>query len=188
MLILASSSPRRRELLRNAGIDVTVKPADVPEDHCPGESPREFAERLALAKAQAVAKDHPHDFVLGADTIVVVDDEIFGKPRDAADAARMLTRLSGREHEVLTAVCLIAPAGKVMTESEVAKVAFGGMSAKEIAGYVANGEPMDKAGAYAAQGIASRWVYRVEGDYLTVVGLPIARVWEMLKRAGYPPK
>lgn len=187
MLILASSSPRRRDLLTKAGLFFDVVPAEIPEEHRPGESAKEFAERLAREKAQAVASRHPQAYVLGADTIVVVDNEIFGKPSGSADAERMLRALSARAHEVITAVCLIAPDGGIHTESESTRVHFGELSEADIRSYVATGEPLDKAGAYAGQGIASRWIERVDGDYLTMVGLPVARVWRMLQRSGYRP-
>jgi nucleoside triphosphate pyrophosphatase len=184
LLILASSSPRRRELLTNAGIAFEVQTADIDEGHIPGEQPSEFALRLAREKAQAVAQVHPARPVLGADTIVIVDQQILGKPRDKADAVRMLRALAGRDHQVTTAVCLRTAAGKEITQLESARVYFSEITAEEIAAYVATGEPMDKAGAYAIQGIASKWVYRVEGDYFTVMGLPVARVWKMLRTAG----
>jgi septum formation protein len=184
-LILASSSPRRSELLANAGIPFKVCPADVPEIHTPGEQPAEFALRLARDKAQAVAKLHPGSYVLGADTIVIVDNEILGKPKDAADAERMLRLFSGRDHEVTTAVCVITRTGQEVCAVETTRVHFSPISAEEIRAYVANGEPMDRAGAYAIQGIASKWIDRVEGDYFTVMGLPVARVWKMLRAAGF---
>src|SRR5579862_9282483 len=183
MLILASASPRRQELLRNAGIPFTVQPADIDETPLAGESPRACAERLAREKARAVHQHYPHDFVLGADTIVVVDDLILGKPRDAQDAARMLRMLSGRQHSVITGVCLSSSPSEVVS-SETTLVNMSGIMDDEIRDYVATGEPMDKAGAYAIQGIASRWISRIEGDYSNVVGLPVARVYEMLKASG----
>lgn len=184
MLVLASSSPRRQELLANAGIAFMVKSADVPETHRPGETPRAYAERLAREKALAVARLTPGCHVLGADTIVLVDDHILEKPADAADAKRMLRMLSGRAHEVLTAVCLAGPDGGAEISSEITKVLMSEISEKAVEDYVAGGEPMDKAGAYAIQGWASRWIYRIEGDYFTVMGLPVARVYAMLKKAG----
>jgi septum formation protein len=183
VLILASASPRRRQLLRDAGIPFTVQPADIDETPLAGESPRACAERLAREKAGAVGKNQPQEFILGADTIVVVDEIILGKPRDAADAARMLRMLSGRQHSVITGVCLIGPLFEVVS-CETTLVNVSKISDDEIRGYVATGEPMDKAGAYAIQGIASRWISRIEGDYSNVVGLPVARVYEMLKAAG----
>ena len=180
MLVLASASPRRRELLRCAGISFEVQAANIAEDPLPGESAKECAERLAREKALAVARLRPNDVVLGADTIVVVDDRILGKPRDVADAARMLRLLSGREHQVITGVCLVV-SGQCSVASETTTVTMSAMSEREIADYVSTGEPMDKAGAYAIQGIASRWIPRVEGDYSNVVGLPVALVWRMLR-------
>lgn len=183
-LILASTSPRRRELLQAAGIEFTVQSANVPEVRSAKESPLDYGKRLAHDKASAVAANNPGVFVLGADTIVLVDDKVLEKPADAADAARMLRMLSNRSHQVVTAVCLIDPRGKVHIESETTDVFFTEMSEKDLADYVATGEPMDKAGAYAIQGIASRWIYRVYGDYSNVVGLPVARVWKMLRTHG----
>ena len=182
MLVLASASPRRQELLRNAGISFEVHPADIAEDPLPREPAKECAERLAREKALAVARQRPHDCVLGADTVVVVDGELLGKPSDAADAARMLRRLSGRVHQVITGVCLVA-GGQCSVASETTSVTMSEISEKEIADYVDSGEPMDKAGAYAIQGIASRWIPRIEGDYSNVVGLPVALVWRMLGQA-----
>jgi septum formation protein len=215
MLVLASASPRRQELLRNAGIPFTVQPADIDETPLVGESPRDCAERLAREKAFAVFQDQPHHYVLGADTIVVVDDCILGKPRDAEDAARMLRMLSGRTHAVITGVCLVGPvaegqlpvASKTVTHtvpppgstreglvtrnrqlatvlSEITEVTMCELSEDEIRDYVATGEPMDKAGAYAIQGIASRWIPRIEGDHSNVVGLPVALVYAMLRERG----
>jgi len=192
MIILASASPRRQELLRNAGIPFEVQPADIDETPRLGESPRDCAERLALEKALAIFQNQPEGFVLGADTIVVVDDAILGKPRDADEAARMLRLLSGRTHTVITGVCVVGPvasgqwsvARNVNTASETTLVTFCELSDIEIREYVASGEPMDKAGAYAIQGIASCWIPRIEGDYSNVVGLPVALVYRMLKSRG----
>ena len=180
MLVLASASPRRQELLRNAGIPFEVQPAHIPEDPLPGEQAKDCAERLASEKALAVAKQRPRDIVLGADTVVVVDGQILGKPMDAADAARMLRLLSGREHQVITGVCMVAN-GQSSVASETTTVTMSALTEKEIADYVATGEPMDKAGAYAIQGIASRWIPRIDGDYSNVVGLPVPLVWRMLR-------
>ncbi len=182
MLVLASASPRRSELLRNAGIAFEVQPAHVEEAPLPGELAQALAERLAREKAMAVAAKRAKDIVLGADTVVVIDGEILGKPADAADAARMLRLLSGRRHEVNTGVCLVV-SGQCSVASETTSVTMSEISEKEIAEYVATGEPMDKAGAYAIQGIASRWIPRIEGDYSNVVGLPVALVWRMLQQA-----
>jgi septum formation protein len=197
-IVLASASPRRQELLRSAGIPFTVQPADINETPLAGESPRECAERLAREKAQAVFQDSPQQWVLGADTIVVVDGIILGKPRDAEDAARMLRLLSGRTHAVITGVCVVGPvvsgesvasgqwsvASKIKTASETTLVTFCELSDDEIGFYVTTGEPMDKAGAYAIQGVASRWIPRIEGDYSNVVGLPVALVYRMLRERG----
>jgi septum formation protein len=179
-LILASASPRRAELLRNAGIKFAVEPAHVPEEPFPDELPLQYAQRLAREKAQAIVAKHPDNVVLGADTIVVADAHLLEKPLDPADAARMLRLLSGRSHQVMTGVCVSAP-GFEQTEAETTEVRFGALSDDEIAAYVATGEPMDKAGAYAIQGIASRWVQRIDGCYFNVVGLPVPRVYRMLR-------
>ena len=181
-LILASASPRRAELLRNAGISFTVVPAHVTEEPAPNESPLAYAQRLARDKALAVLARHPEDTVLGADTVVVVDEHLLEKPVDAADAARMLRLLSGRTHEVITGVCL-ATSEIQQTEVEVTRVCFAALSAGEIEAYVRSGEPMDKAGAYAIQGIASRWAERIEGCYFNVVGLPLPRIYRILRAA-----
>jgi septum formation protein len=181
MLVLASASPRRQELLRNAGIPFEVRPADIPEDPLPGEVARDCAERLAREKALAIATKCPTDVVLGADTVVVIDGRILGKPSDAAEAARMLRMLSGRQHQVITGVCLVA-SGQCSAASETTSVEMSEIADPEIAAYVASGEPMDKAGAYAIQGIASRWIPRIDGDYSNVVGLPVALVWRMLRQ------
>ena len=185
MLVLASASPRRQELLRNAGIPFEVQPAHIPEDTLPGEQAKDCAERLARDKAQAVSRQRPQDIVLGADTVVVIEGVILGKPPNAADAARMLRVLSGRQHQVITGVCVVAN-GRSSVASETTAVTMSEISEQEIADYVATGEPMDKAGAYAIQGIASRWIPRIEGDYSNVVGLPVALVWRMLREIALP--
>jgi len=182
MLILASASPRRAELLRNAGIPFTVVPAHVPEEPSPDESPLVYAQRLARDKALAVLARHPEDTALGADTVVVVDEHLLEKPVDAADAARMLQLLSGRTHEVITGVC-VASAGFQQTEAEVTQVSFASLSDDEVLAYIRTGEPMDKAGAYAIQGIASRWTERIVGCYFNVVGLPVPRVYRLVRAA-----
>jgi len=181
MLILASASPRRAELLRNAGIAFTVVPAHVPEQPSAGEPPLAYAQRLARDKARAVFARNPDNVVLGADTVVVVDEHLLEKPCDEADAARMLRLLSGRTHQVITGVCVLAP-GHEQTEAEVTEVRFSDLSNEEIDAYIATHEPMDKAGAYAIQGIASRWVERIDGCYFNVVGLPVPRVYRMLDK------
>jgi septum formation protein len=182
-LVLASASPRRAELLRNAGIAFRVVVSDLEEAREPGEAPEAYARRLARDKARVVAEWFAEEPVLAADTIVLAGDELLEKPRDAADAARMLRLLSGRAHEVTTGVCLIA-GGREDVRSETTRVHFAELSEADIAGYIASGEPMDKAGAYAIQGGASRWIGRIEGDYGNVVGLPVALVVEMLREAG----
>lgn len=185
MLVLASASPRRQELLRNAGISFVVQAADIDETPLADEKAEQCARRLAREKALAVSRLRSLDRVLGADTIVVVDGAILGKPRDAADAARMLRLLSGRTHEVITGVCLVeAGGGEVSAVSETTRVTMNELSEPDIQAYVASGEPMDKAGAYAIQGMASRWIPRIEGDYSNVVGLPVALVYNMLRRKG----
>jgi septum formation protein len=193
-IVLASASPRRQELLRNAGIPFTAQPADVDETPLAGESPRDCAERLAREKALAVFQRDPRRCVLGADTIVVVDDVILGKPRDAEDATRMLRLLSGRTHEVITGVCLVGPVvsgqcsvashTNIQIASEATLVTMCEISDDEIRDYIASGEPVDKAGAYAIQGVASRWIPRIEGDYSNVVGLPGALVYRLLRERG----
>jgi septum formation protein len=188
MLVLASASPRRQELLRNAGIAFRAQAADVDETPLAGEVARDYAERLAREKALAVWRLRPQDVVLGADTIVVVDEMILGKPADAEDAVRMLRLLSGRVHRVITGVCVVEavargqlPVASLRTASDITLVTMNELSDDEIREYVATGEPMDKAGAYAIQGRASRWIPRIEGDYSNVVGLPVALVNAMLR-------
>jgi len=183
VLVLASASPRRQELLRNAGIPFEVLPAHVSEKVLPGELAKDCAERLAREKALAVATQRPHDVVLGADTVVTIDNQLLGKPADAADAAGMLRLLSGRKHQVITGVCLTLN-GHISLASETTLVTVNELSEKEIIDYSATGEPMDKAGAYAIQGIASRWIPRIEGDYFNVVGLPVALVFRMLREVN----
>jgi septum formation protein len=191
MLVLASASPRRQELLRNASIPFTVQVSGIDETALPGESPRSCAERLARDKARAISRLRPQEYVLGADTIVVVDGTMLGKPRDAADAARMLRMLAGRSHQVITGVCLVKAVASgewsVASEdirSETTLVTMCELSDDEIRSYVATGEPMDKAGSYAIQGIASRWIPRIEGDYSNVMGLPVSLVYRMLRNAA----
>lgn len=180
MLVLASKSPRRQEILRGAGIPFTVRAAEVPEVPQPGESAEAYVRRLAAAKAGAVAAS-PQEIVLGADTVVVVDGRILEKPAGAADAARMLGLLAGRAHEVWTGICLRGGPLQVV-DTAVTRVVFGPLATAEIDAYVASGEPMDKAGAYAIQGLASKFIDRVEGCYFNVVGLPVALVYRHLRR------
>ena len=192
MLVLASASPRRQELLRNAGIPFVARPTDIPETPNKDEAPRAFAERMAREKALAAFDSKSGDFVLGADTVVVVDSEMMGKPRDNADAARMLRLLSGRPHQVITGVCLLGPElrqnHKEKTfedvRSETTTVSMNALSKDDIQSYVSSSEPMDKAGAYAIQGRASRWISRIEGDYFNVVGLPVSLVYRMMQEHG----
>jgi nucleoside triphosphate pyrophosphatase len=198
MLILASASPRRRELLAQAGYTFEVRPAHIPEDPLPGEDPIMYVTRLAREKAEAVFREMSTAegeaacksaecgsslAVLGADTTVTLDGAILGKPADAEDAARMLRLLSGRTHRVITGVALKAAQGTEVA-AEVTAVRFLTLSEEEIAAYVATGEPMDKAGGYGIQGRAARWIPRIEGCYFNVVGLPLALVCSMLEGAG----
>jgi septum formation protein len=181
VLVLASQSPRRAEILRQAGIPFVVRPADVDETPLAGETPEEYVRRLAEKKALAVVAA-PEETILGADTTVVVAGQMLGKPADAADAARMLAALSGNCHEVLTGICL-RRAGVVIVDCAATRVWFTRMTSREIEDYVASGEPLDKAGGYAIQGLASKFIERVEGCYFNVVGLPVALVYRHLARA-----
>ena len=185
MLVLASASPRRRELLSQAGFSFEVHPAHIPEDPNPDEDPIAYVTRLAREKAEAVFAELSSQNsgplqVLGADTTVVLDKAILGKPEDSADAARMLRLLSGRTHRVITGIALVT-AEDTKVAAEATSVEFLALSDEEIADYVATGEPMDKAGAYAIQGCAARWIPRIEGCYFNVVGLPISMVSTLLK-------
>ncbi len=191
-LILASASPRRRELLAQAGYEFEVRAAHVNEDLRTGEDPIAYVTRLAREKAEAVlrqivAEPDPGSaalVVLGADTTVTLDNHILAKPEDEADARRMLTLLSGRTHRVITGVAVAIGCGseiRCQAAAEVTAVRFLTLSAEEIAAYVATGEPMDKAGAYAIQGRAAKWIPRIEGDYFNVVGLPLALAASMLE-------
>ena len=185
MLILASASPRRRQLLADAGVPCIVDAADVDESVLPGETAAVYSERLARAKAAVVAARHPGACVLGADTVVVVDDEIFGKPVDAADARRMLGRLSGRSHQVLTAVA-VACDRTVRSRVEISTVEMRKITEAEVSDYVSTGEPMDKAGAYAIQGGAGAFVCGISGDFDTIVGLPVKMALHLLNQCGEP--
>jgi septum formation protein len=198
MLVLASASPRRSELLTQAGYRFRVHPAHINEDPLPGEDPLAYVTRLAREKAEAVFRElitagqEPEKTaesrlaVLGADTTVTLDNAILGKPADAADAARMLRLLSGRTHRVMTGVAVVT-AERVEVAAEVTAVQFLTLSDAEIADYVAGGEPMDKAGAYAIQGRAARWIPRIEGCYFNVMGLPLALVSSLLETCGIRP-
>ncbi len=176
MLVLASKSPRRQRILRDAGIPFVVRAADIPEERRSGESPMDYVRRLAEEKACAVAM-LPGEVVLGADTTVVIEDQVLEKPRDTADALRMLTLLSGREHEVITGICLRTESRKIV-DAAVTRVRFVKLTQEELEAYAASGEPMDKAGGYAIQGLASKFIDRIEGDYSNVVGLPVALVYQ----------
>jgi septum formation protein len=180
-IILASRSPRRAELLAAAGIAFEVLAADVDETPHPNEAPAAYVERLAIDKARAVLALRPTARVLGADTTVTIGGEILGKPTDADDAARMLRMLSGRVHEVHTGVSLISARG-VQSGVDTTRVWFAAMTDEDISWYVATGEPVDRAGAYAIQGLASRFIPRIEGSYSNVVGLPVAMVSSILMR------
>jgi septum formation protein len=187
-LILASASPRRAELLRTAGIAFDVRHADVDETVHHGEDPRTYVRRVAEAKATVVlGRAERGSAVLAADTVVVVDNRILGKPRDTADARAMLTSLSGKCHLVVTGVCLAnSDGGQPTLRTSVVQttVEFSRLKEEEIDWYVASGEPMDKAGAYAIQGLASRFITRIDGSYSNVVGLPVALVYALCREAG----
>ena len=192
MIVLASASPRRRELLTQAGFPFEVLASGVAEVRKPGESPIALVLRLAREKAQDVSSRLSPDrqaeaIVLGADTVVVCDTEVLGKPTDEADAHRMLRLLAGRTHQVITGVCILA-GDVVETAAEVTYVTMNTLSDEEISAYVASGEPMDKAGAYAIQGYAGRWIPRVQGCYFNVVGLPLALVTAILEGVGQTGK
>ncbi len=198
MLVLASSSPRRRELLAQIGEVFRVESADISEARLAGEEPSAYVCRLALEKAQSVwerlhaehdpspgvASDHAGDplIVLGADTSVVCEGELLGKPLDSSDAARMLRLLAGRSHQVLTGIAAVTRSGAI-SDVETTEVVFAPIPEDEIAAYIASGHPFDKAGAYGIQGHAARWIPRIEGCYFNVVGLPLARVAAMLDQA-----
>jgi septum formation protein len=197
MLVLASASPRRRELLAQVGYRFEVHPAHIPEDPLPSEDPIVYVTRLAREKAEAVFReltshsgppkvplDEQSLAVLGADTTVTLDNAILGKPEDAADAARILRLLSGRTHRVITGVALVTEKGAEVA-AEATAVRFLTLSDEDIAEYVASGEPMDKAGAYAIQGRAARWIPRIEGCYFNVMGLPLALVCSLLESCAH---
>ena len=181
-ILLASRSPRRKELLSTAGIPFIVRVRPVEEVRGKGEPPRDYVQRLARQKAEA-ARESDAEIVLGADTVVVLGDRVLEKPNDAGDALGMLEQLSGREHEVITGICLLHPGGAVVT-SESTRVRFVALDRAEMVDYVMSGEPMDKAGAYAIQGLASKFVDRIDGCYFNVMGLPLAVVYRELKKLG----
>ena len=183
-IILASASPRRRELLSALGLEFEVRPALGEEHPEPGLSGGETAMRLSRAKCLEIAAGaEEDDVVIAADTVVCLDDQILGKPADEEDAARMLKALSGRDHRVYTGVT-VARGGRVLSDFEETAVHFRPLSEREIAAYIATGEPMDKAGAYGIQGRASLFVRGIEGDYFNVMGLPLCKLGEMLKQLG----
>ena len=186
--ILASSSPRRRELLGAIGAEFDVVPSHVPEEHQPGEAPEEYVARLSREKAQAIAMQQPNRWVIAADTTVLLGDQLLEKPLDASDAARMLSLITGRTHTVYTGVTLQNVESSYrdtrVAESEVRMLS---LSAEDIEWYVRTGEPMDKAGAYAVQGIGSMFIDSIHGSYTNVVGLPLAMLFQMLRKAGIDP-
>jgi septum formation protein len=182
-IILASQSPRRRELLTLIGVAHDVRPADIDESVLPHEVPVAHAERLAREKSERVAAQHPHGVVVGSDTIVVLDGEILGKPADATEAIDTLRRLSGRTHTVHTAVA-VSRRGHTVSGVESVEVTFRPLAERQIASYVATGEPMDKAGAYGIQGYGATIVERVHGDYFAVMGLPLGRLVGLLREVG----
>ena len=178
-LILASASPRRAELLTAAGFAFDVDPVDVDESRQPGEPPTTYVERVARLKASAGAARHPRRVIVGADTVVVLGNAVLGKPRDDRDARDMLGRLSGRSHDVMTAVA-VASNGGVRTHVERTTVWFRALSSMDIDWYARSGEPMGKAGGYAIQGLAARFIPRIDGSYSNVVGLPLAALADLL--------
>lgn len=182
-IVLASQSPRRRDLLELIGITHAVRPADIDETPLPGESPLDCVERLARTKGRTVAAQEPAAVIISADTVVVIDDHILNKPVDRDDARAMLGRLSGREHVVHTAVCVIRD-GTEVAAVETVGVHFRPLTAGEIDAYIATGEPMDKAGAYGIQGYGATIVDRVEGDFFAVMGLPLVRLTRLLAAVG----
>jgi septum formation protein len=182
MIVLASQSPRRRELLERAGISFTVRIAEIDESVQAREAPQQYVRRLAVRKAMEVHRDEG-ECVLAADTTVVLRSEIIGKPADAQDAARILAALAGQSHEVITGICL-RYRQELFIDAAVTTVHFGPMTPAEIDAYVDSGEPMDKAGAYGIQGLASRYITGIEGCYNNVVGLPVSLVWRYLGKLG----
>ncbi len=193
MLILASSSPRRRELLKQAGFDFTGESADINEDPQPDETPSKYVQRLAVEKAQAVWERHKADddssdpiTVLGADTTVVLDGEILGKPANQAEARSMLEKLAGRTHQVMTGIAAITR-NAIVSDVEITQVFFDLIDEEELEHYLGTGESLDKAGGYGIQGYAARWIPRVEGCYFNVMGLPISRTIALLVKAHEGP-
>lgn len=183
-LILASRSPRRAELLSRLGLDFEILPAEIDESYRGDEMPAAHAERLAREKAIAVARHHPDALVIGSDTIVIIGDDVLGKPADAAEAMEMLGRLEDREHEVFTAVAVVQ-GGVVHSALETVRVRFRSLDQRDREEYVATGEPLDKAGAYGIQGFGSALVESIHGDYFAVMGLPVVRTLDLLRRHGW---
>jgi septum formation protein len=180
-LILASGSPRRRELLTQIGLRFDMQAADLDETRREGEAPAAYVQRLALEKAQAILALHPQATVIGADTTVVLDGEVLQKPADVDEAERMLRALAGRSHEVHTGVAVVR-ADAALQHVETTRVFFGEIAEAELAWYLQTGDSLDKAGAYGIQGYAARWVTRIEGDYFNVMGLPLAATVRLLRR------
>jgi septum formation protein len=185
VIVLASRSPRRRELLDRLAIPYKAEPADVDESRRPAEQPKDLAIRLAREKAMAVARRRPNEWVLAADTVVVLGDDILGKPVSPEGAMRMLERLSGREHRVITAVALVR-GDEIHERCDVTRVWFRRLDPELISAYVATGEPLDKAGSYGLQGRGAVLVDRIEGDYFGVIGLPLRLVVDLFEAAGIP--
>jgi len=183
-IVLASQSPRRAELIGRLGLEFDTIPADIDEAPFAGEAPDAHAERLAREKAQAVAASHPDALVVGSDTIVVIDGDILGKPRDRGQAVEMLLRLAGREHEVCTGIAVVH-GGRVESGVERVRVRFRALDRRACEEYVATGEPMDKAGAYGIQGFGSAIVEGVDGDYFAVMGLPVVHMLKLIERLGW---
>jgi len=188
-MILASASPRRAEILRNAGIQFEVRATDVDESRLADEAPGDYIRRLALAKALSAAAEYrdtgQEALILSADTVVVVDADVLGKPVSQDDARSMLQRLSGRVHEVHTGLALLRSSGaEQRVVEEITRVHFAPLTDREIEDYIATGEPFDKAGAYGIQGKGGRYVTRIEGCYFNVMGLPLARLWSLLRELG----
>lgn len=181
-IILASSSPRRKELLQTAGVEFEIHVKDVDESVPEGTPPAEAAKMTATKKAAVIAEEYKNDIVIGADTIVVAGGKILGKPKDKSDAVNMLKTLSGIEHEVITGVCIFCGGKKEEDFAQISKVKFYQLSDEEIESYVASGEPMDKAGSYGIQGLGCTLVERIEGDYFNIVGLPVAEVCRRIKK------
>lgn len=184
-LVLASNSPRRRELLAQLGVAFRVLPADIDESVGADETPQDYVLRMAMEKALSVATHEPGARVLGADTTVVLDDDILGKPASHGDALATLARLSGRSHQVMTGICLATPAGS-HGEVVTTEVTFVTLDLETCEAYLATDEPWDKAGSYGIQGLAGAFVRAIEGSYSNVVGLPLAETWALLRRHGVP--